>query len=299
MAFVKLVKNNAYYKRYQTKFRRRREGKTDYYARKRLITVDNNKYNLPKYRLVTRITSGKVICQITYATLVGDRIMAQASSTELRKYGLEAGLTNYSACYATGLLLARRLLKQTGMDKLYPGVDKVTGDLYRSGDSPDVERRPFRAILDIGLVRTTTGNRVFGCLKGAVDGGIDIPHSTKRFPGSYEEEGDRHYEASVHRDRIFGAHVDKYMAQLKEESQEEYLKQFSKWDACLKKAGVASVEKLMEKVHASIRKNPDFTKKAAAANPKREHSKYSLPKLNAAQRKERATKKIEIALAQH
>jgi len=38
MAFVKLVKNNAYYKRYQTAYRRRREGKTDYYARKRLIT---------------------------------------------------------------------------------------------------------------------------------------------------------------------------------------------------------------------------------------------------------------------
>ncbi|KKK27000.1 60S ribosomal protein, partial [Aspergillus rambellii] len=32
------VKNSAYYSRYQTKYRRRREGKTDYYARKRLIT---------------------------------------------------------------------------------------------------------------------------------------------------------------------------------------------------------------------------------------------------------------------
>lgn len=44
MAFVKLVKNNAYFKRFQTKYRRRREGKTDYRARKRLITQDKTKY---------------------------------------------------------------------------------------------------------------------------------------------------------------------------------------------------------------------------------------------------------------
>lgn len=34
----------------------------------------------------------------------------------------------------------------------------------------------FRAFLDVGLARTTTGARVFGALKGAVDGGLDIPH---------------------------------------------------------------------------------------------------------------------------
>ena len=35
--YVKVVKNKAYFKRFQVKFRRRREGKTDYYARKRLV----------------------------------------------------------------------------------------------------------------------------------------------------------------------------------------------------------------------------------------------------------------------
>lgn len=35
--FVKVVKNKQYFKRYQVKFKRRREGKTDYYARKRLV----------------------------------------------------------------------------------------------------------------------------------------------------------------------------------------------------------------------------------------------------------------------
>uniref|UniRef100_A0A7N1A283 Uncharacterized protein n=1 Tax=Kalanchoe fedtschenkoi TaxID=63787 RepID=A0A7N1A283_KALFE len=37
------------------------------------------------------------------------------------------------------------------------------------------DRRPFCALLDVALLRTTTGNRVFGALKGALDGGLDIP----------------------------------------------------------------------------------------------------------------------------
>ena len=41
----------------------------------------------------------------------------------------------------------------------------------------------LRAHLDVGLTRTTTGNRVFGAMKGAADGGLKIPHSVKRFPG--------------------------------------------------------------------------------------------------------------------
>ena len=56
-AFVKVQKNKAYFKRYQPKFKRRREGKTDYFARKRLCVQDKNKYNTPKYRLVVRITN--------------------------------------------------------------------------------------------------------------------------------------------------------------------------------------------------------------------------------------------------
>ena len=35
---------------------------------------------------------------------------------------------------------------------------------------------PFRCVLDVGLKRTTTGAKVFAAMKGAVDGGLDIPH---------------------------------------------------------------------------------------------------------------------------
>jgi large subunit ribosomal protein L5e len=71
MPFVKVVKNKAYFKRYQVKYRRRREGKTDYRARKRLICQDRNKYNSPKYRLVVRFTNKHCICQIIYSEIVG------------------------------------------------------------------------------------------------------------------------------------------------------------------------------------------------------------------------------------
>lgn len=71
---------------------------------------------------------------------------------------------------------------------------------------------PFRAYLDVGLVRTTTGARVFGALKGAADGGLDIPHSIRRFPG-YDAES-KQFNADVHRKHIMGGHVSEYMTYL-------------------------------------------------------------------------------------
>ena len=40
-------------------------------------------------------------------------------SSELPRYGLKVGLTNYAAAYCTGLLLARRVLAKLGLDKHY------------------------------------------------------------------------------------------------------------------------------------------------------------------------------------
>ena len=61
--FIKVVKNKAYFKRFQVKFRRRREGKTDYYARRRLVVQSKNKYNTPKYRMIVRFTNRDICCQ--------------------------------------------------------------------------------------------------------------------------------------------------------------------------------------------------------------------------------------------
>jgi len=43
---------------------------------------------------------------------------------------LTAGLTNYSAAYCTGLLLARRLLKQVGLAELYKANTEINGDYF-------------------------------------------------------------------------------------------------------------------------------------------------------------------------
>jgi len=106
---------------------------------------------------------------------------------------------------------------------LYPGTTDVNGAEYKVQEV-DGDKRPFKAALDVGLVRTTTGNRVFGALKGAVDGGLAIPHSTGRFPGNKVGADGKEFNAKVHRDRIFGVHVDAYRAELKKESEEAYKK---------------------------------------------------------------------------
>ena len=116
MGFVKVLKNKAYSKRYQTKFRRRRQGKTDYYARKRLVVNDKDKYDTKKYRMVVRFTNKRVLTSIVYSTIKGDMTVAAADSTELKNFGVQCGLTNYAAAYATSLLLARRLLKDKQID---------------------------------------------------------------------------------------------------------------------------------------------------------------------------------------
>ena len=72
-------------------------------------------------------------------------------------------------------LTGRQVLTKLNLASAYAGQEKPDGAEYHV--EPQAEGpRPFRAFLDVGLVRTTTGARVFGVLKGAVDGGLDIPH---------------------------------------------------------------------------------------------------------------------------
>ncbi len=116
-----------------------------------------------------------VIIQIAYARIEGDYVVSSAYSHELPRYGVKLGLTNYAAAYCTGLLLARRTLQKHKLDSIYKGTTDVTGGEFEN-EPVEGEKRPFRCYLDVGLARTTTGAKVFGALKGAVDGGLDIPH---------------------------------------------------------------------------------------------------------------------------
>jgi large subunit ribosomal protein L5e len=284
MAFVKSQKSKAYFKRYQVKFKRRREGKTDYRARIRLINQDKNKYNTPKYRFVVRFTNKDIIAQIVSASIAGDMIMASAYAHELPHYGLTVGLTNYAAAYCTGLLLARRVLKQLEMDEEYQGNVEATGEDYSV--EPAESRRPFRALLDVGLLRTTTGNRVFGALKGALDGGLDIPHSEKRFAGFNKES--KQLDAEVHRKYVYGGHVAAYMRTLIEDEPEKYNTHFSEY--IKKDIEADGIEEMYKKVHAAIRADP--TPKKIAKEAPKTHKRYNLKKLTYEERKAKLIERL-------
>jgi len=309
MGFIKVVKNKAYFKRFQVKFRRRREAKTDYRARKRLVTQDKNKYATPKYRLVVRFTNKDIICQIFSSDLDHDVCLASAYAHELRRYGLKVGFTNYAAAYATGLLLARRVNVKFGLNELYEGNKEINGEDYNvTEDADENERSPFKALLDVGLKRTTTGARVFGALKGATDGGIDVPHKDRRFPGTVksEEEGKKYEpKPEKHREYIFGLHITRYMKELKAEDNDAYNKQFKQYIA----SGVEAdgIEVQYKKVHSAIRADPvkkrgplELGHFKTRKEPKKEGTKYPKPKkpyqalkVSNAQRKGRVQQKLE------
>ena len=76
-----------------------------------MVTQAKNKYNAPKYRLVVRFTNKEIVCQIAYARIQGDFILAAARSKELPRYGINHGLTNWTAgtsCFC--ILLASPLI---------------------------------------------------------------------------------------------------------------------------------------------------------------------------------------------
>ncbi|KAM3511390.1 hypothetical protein MY11210_004940 [Beauveria gryllotalpidicola] len=295
MAFNKMIKSSAYYSRYQTKFKRRRQGKTDYYARKRLITQAKNKYNAPKYRLVVRFTNKDIIMQLVTSEISGDKVFCAAYAHELKAYGIEHGLTNWAAAYATGLLIARRALKKLGLDEDFVGVEEADGEftLTEAAETDDGERRPFKAFLDVGLARTSTGARVFGALKGASDGGILVPHSEKRFPG-YDIET-KELDADVLRNYIYGGHVAEYMETLADDDEERYRSQFAKYIEDDIEA--ESLEELYADAHKAIREDP--FKKVEGAGPKKTKEewkaislKYKTKRLTKAEKQANVQKKI-------
>jgi len=287
MPFVKVTKNKPYFKRFQVKYRRRREGKTDYQRRKAMCSQDKNKYNASKYRFVVRFTNKDIICQVVRSKIVGDEVLTAAYAHELPLYGLKVGLTNYAAAYCVGLLAARRLLKKYKLDTIYPGQDKVNGeDYYVSAvdDGPN----PFFCILDIGLARMTTGSKVFAAMKGATDGGVEIPHKTTRFIGYDTAKGE--LKADTLKNYIFGGHVGNYMNSLKKDDEEKYKKHFSIY---LKNGLTAeALPALYAKVHKAIRADPEHKKKTTTAADKVDKKKrFSQAARSIEQRKARVAQK--------
>jgi len=251
MARSRVSKTSSYFSRFNVKYRRRRHGKTDYRARRYMIAKDKNRYCTPKFRLILRFSNKNISCQAAYTTLSGDKICCHAYARELPNYGLTVGITNYSAAYCVGLLCARRCLSSFALDKIYSGVDSVTGTDSKL-EPVNAGPRPFTLIIDTGLKKTSTGSKIFGILKGALDGGVKIPHNEKRFVGY--EKITKKYEPDLMRRYIFGAHVSDFMEELEEEEPDSFRRQFSQFINQKVKHG--DLEQIYDAVHKAIRANP-------------------------------------------
>jgi len=143
--------------RYSVKYRRRREGKTNY--RSRLALVKSR-----KPRMVVRRTATSIIVQFVAFAPEGDKVLGTAVSKELKDLGWTHSTKSVPAAYLTGYLASKRVV----------------------GKIPE-------AVLDIGLTSPRKGARVFAALKGALDCGIKIPHGTEILPSEDRIKG-KHIE---------------------------------------------------------------------------------------------------------
>ena len=168
--------------RYCAPFRRRKEGKTDYGARKALLASG-------KPRLVTRSSIKNIVAQIVVAKPKGDEVVVSAHSRELMgKYGWKAPTGNLPAAYLTGFLC--------GLKAKARGVDE--------------------AILDIGLYPPSKGAKIFAVLKGVLDAELDVPHSEKKLPDDYRTKGEhiaKYAESLAVNAEEYQSKFSKYLAQ--------------------------------------------------------------------------------------
>ena len=150
--------------RYSVQLRRKREGKTDYRSRLKLLRSG-------KPRLVVRISLKNVSAQIIRATLKGDVVVASAHSKQLDKLGWKGGESNMPASYLVGLLCGYRAINA--------GVKE--------------------AMFDLGMHVPTPGSKVFAALKGALDSGLQVPHDDKILPKTERLNGSHvaQYAASL------------------------------------------------------------------------------------------------------
>ena len=164
--------------RYRVPYRRRREAKTDYQARRILATSE-------RPRLVVRPSNKNISIQLVKSTIEGDIVLAQVNSYELGKYGWLGGKKNTSAAYLLGML--------AGMEALKAGIEEAN--------------------LDIGLARPTPGSRVFAAVRGALDAGLEVPCDSDILPEAGRIEGNPISEYAMmiedpqERERIFSGYV--------------------------------------------------------------------------------------------
>ncbi|MFH0832052.1 MAG: 50S ribosomal protein L18 [archaeon] len=152
---------------YKIKFRRRRERKTDYKARLSLL-----RSFMP--RVIIRKTNRYIIAQLVESKEAQDFVLCTANSKELLQHGWQdknsGSLKSLPAAYLTGILLAAKI----------------------SGKKINVKK----AIVDMGISKSTKGSRLFACVKGLVDAGMNVPCSKEIMPDESRING-RHMKREI------------------------------------------------------------------------------------------------------
>ncbi|HXW36872.1 MAG TPA: 50S ribosomal protein L18 [Nitrososphaerales archaeon] len=135
-------------------YRRRREGLTDYGARKKAVT---SRHTL----LAVRITDKNVTSQFLLPKEGGDEVLSSSHSRQLLKLGWKGSLKSTPACYLLGLYSGKRALeKGVKAAVLYNGVE------------------PF-----------VRGSRVAAFVKGVVDAGVSVPVGEEALPSQERVSG--------------------------------------------------------------------------------------------------------------
>lgn len=182
--------------KYIVPLKRRRKRLTDYVQRVSLLKSG-------KSRFVVRKTGKHVIVQLSIHTDKGDKILMQVNSKELLNYKWPERCNSPSA-YLAGFLCAKKALKSNIK----------------------------QAVLDIGLQKSSKGSLIFSAVKGAIDGGLEVPMS----------------EGMITPDRFNGTHIAAYAKSLK--GTERYDKQFALY--LKEKVDPEKLPELFEKVKKDI-----------------------------------------------
>jgi large subunit ribosomal protein L18 len=221
---------------YRVPYRRRREGKTDYKARRALVLS-----KIPRF--IVRGSLKHMTVQIAEAQPNGDRVITSANSRELIKtYGWKGSCSNLPSAYLTGFMCGLRAVGK--------GVKK--------------------SILDIGLFSPTKGSRIFAALKGAMDAGVEIPCEKEKLPDESRVSGQHVAEyakqLSSGEQTIYQKQFSKY---IKENLQPEQLPtHFSETKEKIVESFKPKEEKKKEPETKAKPKAKPKTKQRARAKPK-------------------------------
>ena len=136
-------------------FRRKREGKT--YYKKRIKLLLSN-----KFRIVVRKSLDNVMASIVEYNQKGDKVVIAVSSKSLNKLGWKGSTGNMSSAYLTGLLAGQKAIGK--------GINE--------------------AILDLGFNTPTKGSKLYAVVSGAMDSGLKIPFNLDSLPNKKRISGE-------------------------------------------------------------------------------------------------------------